>query len=145
MQDNINLNKIIGSKLIDILQSQWVTSYDGIRSCEVFVRLQNNILFELTYVDDEYEEFPIKSVSPDSLTKLIPAQLPPGSPNCFGDRVTEVVVSKCWPTFGLALSSGHFLYVLDWSPVQIGAFIEPINFKSIEDVYRYGGGKFKLQ
>lgn len=141
MNKNIDLKDIVDHVIIQVLQTPW-DMYGETESCRVFVRLNNDLLFELCYVEDEYSEFPIENIAVEEYPKLIDAEFLPNTPSCIGSIIVNVVTSEYWPTFGVALNNKTFLYARDWgTPFKFGAFVEPINKTSAKDVFIYGNGE----
>ena len=139
MIKTISAKDIVGRKIKSVFQTPW-SVFEESEGCEVFILLDNDLLFELTFVDDVFVEFPIEKKEKEYTANLIEAEFLLNTPNCLGDIIKNIVVSEYWPTFGLELSSKRFLYARDWgTPFKFGAFVEPITKETATDVFVYGG------
>ena len=122
---NLSRDDIVGKTINEVLQSAWHFDEDGYGGCAVYVKLSNNVVFELAYQDD-FEELPIPLVSlgfaetlqaaPDVVRRL-----------SVGFEVQEVLTCSCWPTLGLLLSTNHFLYCSDdLMPREVGPCVRSV-------------------
>ncbi len=129
---------IVGKRIGRVIQTPW-RLYVDVFVCRVFVELENGGTFELRY-QDSFKEPPIELVDLEYV-EFVSAELRGDRESCIGDSIVEVLASYCWPSLGVLLASGRFLFCSDccW-PLHVGACLTRVgDFYELEDVVTYWG------
>jgi hypothetical protein len=114
-------NEIVGRSIRDVLQTPWVDLGQGLRVCQLVVKLDNDLAFSLDDVDDWEAQQPLPCIDLSDRERAI-ATYSVQEDFGQGERIEEVLCSDRILGVELLLSSGRILAWTDaFTPRSFGA------------------------
>lgn len=137
MKTTLSKSDIDGQRIRQILQTPF-ENIDGVTVCQLFVELDNGILFQLVSEDELEDTGLLQTIS---RKHLIPVQFPKGTPDGVGETIRTLVVSQLLPTIGVQISNNHILSFLSSGPNYVGPFISEIEPHFTGEIFSYWNGE----